>query len=503
MNKENFTSYLENPSKLYQLSYQELKSLVLQYPYCQNLHLLLLKKSMMDGNGEQEHNLKTAAVYSLKRSFLFQQLQAIEKTSEPEENVILQDDFLELKDLSSLEHEAQKELIEISLQDELIKNEAVQMHFDLPNEEATLTTSLEQLNAPIKTEHTAHNSIIDTLLEDIEDEEGDFMKTIPSSSKTNTIEWALNTEPGSDSDEETIEEEEDSTSLSSINELSANNTPEIASQNRLFKPNQTLLLDAIAIHHLLENLDNDKNILETKDLAEPDLEQPKPIALDADASTDSFHSDSFLEEEEDLLEEIFKTMPENVADVTEREGLTKGKSDFSSIVQSPIETNMAEQTHLANDLIEERQDNEEIAAINKTENNIDDSHELFEEWEDKEEKQNDDTEQKSDQTLAPPKPLPKSAFSSWKQFYGTKTKIKQKAKKKKKKKKKEKNPVVAFANQSLLDKDNVATETMAKILTMQEKYDEAIEMYEQLILTFPQKSTYFAEKIEDIKNNLK
>ena len=37
MNAENFSDYLKSTSELYKVSYQELKSLALQYPYCTNL----------------------------------------------------------------------------------------------------------------------------------------------------------------------------------------------------------------------------------------------------------------------------------------------------------------------------------------------------------------------------------------------------------------------------------------------------------------------------------
>ncbi len=43
------------------------------------------------------------------------------------------------------------------------------------------------------------------------------------------------------------------------------------------------------------------------------------------------------------------------------------------------------------------------------------------------------------------------------------------------------------------------TETLAKLLWKQEKYDKAIQAYEILILKYPEKSRYFASQIEEIK----
>lgn len=44
-----------------------------------------------------------------------------------------------------------------------------------------------------------------------------------------------------------------------------------------------------------------------------------------------------------------------------------------------------------------------------------------------------------------------------------------------------------------------ASENYAKILVLQKKYDKALEIYQELILKNPEKSTYFAGKIEEIK----
>jgi hypothetical protein len=49
-------------------------------------------------------------------------------------------------------------------------------------------------------------------------------------------------------------------------------------------------------------------------------------------------------------------------------------------------------------------------------------------------------------------------------------------------------------------KTPVVTETFAEILVMQKKYEEAIETYKALSLKYPQKSSYFATRIEKIKN---
>jgi hypothetical protein len=44
------------------------------------------------------------------------------------------------------------------------------------------------------------------------------------------------------------------------------------------------------------------------------------------------------------------------------------------------------------------------------------------------------------------------------------------------------------------------TETLAKVYLEQKKYNKAIQAYEILILKYPEKSSFFADRINEIKN---
>jgi hypothetical protein len=71
MTAERFAQMLADPSALETISYEELKTLTLAYPYAHNLHQLLWLKSKQIGHPEEARNLAKAAAYSLDRRRLF------------------------------------------------------------------------------------------------------------------------------------------------------------------------------------------------------------------------------------------------------------------------------------------------------------------------------------------------------------------------------------------------------------------------------------------------
>lgn len=75
-------------------------------------------------------------------------------------------------------------------------------------------------------------------------------------------------------------------------------------------------------------------------------------------------------------------------------------------------------------------------------------------------------------------------------------------KSKKKTKKKERATMREGIAQSVQKSDKLISESLAIILKNQHHYEEAIIMYEQLILLIPEKSAYFAAQIEEIKKNI-
>jgi hypothetical protein len=63
--------------------------------------------------------------------------------------------------------------------------------------------------------------------------------------------------------------------------------------------------------------------------------------------------------------------------------------------------------------------------------------------------------------------------------------------------------VIESVKKSVQKSDQIISEPLAQILASQGHISEAVKMYNQLMLKFPEKSVYFAAKIEELlKNNL-
>jgi hypothetical protein len=60
--------------------------------------------------------------------------------------------------------------------------------------------------------------------------------------------------------------------------------------------------------------------------------------------------------------------------------------------------------------------------------------------------------------------------------------------------------IAANSTKSIEEPTHLMTETLAKVFLEQKKYHKAIQAYEILILKYPEKSSFFADQINEIKN---
>lgn len=340
MNAENFAEIIKNPSQLHQFSFQELKSLVLQYPYSQNLQLLLLVKSFQDQHKDFDKILARTSALSTDRRHLYHLLKTMEKAMETEESFELAEDYLELKELSSLEVEL-----------------AEQPAADQPEVQASLLTP----EAP-----------------------SDLDSSFPDSGSFLT-------------GEDPLEEEFPLVPVSGISDME---TPPLDAAS------EKLISDLAAMCRLL----TEKSVPEAKTV----ISDPLLKTLIAGSSLHAVRSRTDQ-----------AAPPPEQATPRPR---PKPKTAFQSWSGTAKSTDLS---LLADELLQPQQEDQEAS--------------------------------------------------------------------KSKKKKKKKDAIIAFAERSLQEHEEIATETLADLLVQQESYDKAIQMYERLILIFPEKSSFFAEKIEALK----
>lgn len=102
MNADNFAEYLQHPARLYQVSFQELKNLVAEYPYAANVRFLLALKSRMEQDPKLDQHLHQLAAHTFDRAALYHFFQ--EELAAIVDLATETNERLELKDLQELEN---------------------------------------------------------------------------------------------------------------------------------------------------------------------------------------------------------------------------------------------------------------------------------------------------------------------------------------------------------------------------------------------------------------
>ena len=104
MTQERFLKLLDNPDLLSTISYEELKTTALSYPYAHNLRYLLALKARQDDHPDAGRALVTASVYSLDRKQLFL-LTAPKQMAPQPVSIAMEELVLELKPIESVQRE--------------------------------------------------------------------------------------------------------------------------------------------------------------------------------------------------------------------------------------------------------------------------------------------------------------------------------------------------------------------------------------------------------------
>lgn len=102
MTQERFFQIVEDPDLLRRITYEELKTLALAYPYAHNLRCLLALKANQIEHPEATRTLATAAAYSLDRTRLF--LLVAPQMIAPQQ-VLAPEEVLELKPIETVKRE--------------------------------------------------------------------------------------------------------------------------------------------------------------------------------------------------------------------------------------------------------------------------------------------------------------------------------------------------------------------------------------------------------------
>lgn len=406
MNADNFAQYLEDPSLLYQASYQELKSLSLQYPYCQNLHLLLFQKSYMEGSREWEQNLEKAAVYSIDRKHLYHQAKKLDRKEGEGDNFLLSEEFLELKSLESLE-----------MEEPLLRDNG-----KADWEEAGL--KLEFTPMPQEPPGKEKNTLEEFLPIELEEEE----------ETDEPFEISAGLAPREDHGQNRAEgaEEEPGISLAeSASDALPARPAEPAEPGKKFEVTEELILDCSALLFLLETSATESSPPDSAETGQKNKEKG------AGARQKENRRPPLPSPDLDALKLKARSRPIFTVDMP---------------AEGPVDT---------------------------------------------------------------PRPQPKQSFTSWVEKFQSPTvqvrlselmesKKREDSRKKRKNKKKDKpsNPpgVGRLAIKSITENKEILSETLAELLASQGKNSRAIEMYKALMLVFPQKSDFFAEKIENLKS---
>lgn len=560
MTNEQLTAYLQDESYLYSVGYEELKTLVMQYPYSANLRILLLKKSYLDKHKDYDRNLQMSATYTTNRKHLYKTIKRLKSFKLVPQNFILGEEYLELTELSNIERLLAERQVsqavqsatkldslgsdwKLEIDDIAFNGNDEKGEFDVSNlsqnkekkskknrtdeeEIDSLINSLVSefneptLNLDTKTVENEENEAVDTTsvgetkhvdFDEFVEETIEVVDTTPVSETKNidfeefvedTIE-AVVTTPVSDTEhvdfEEFVKAEIATSAPLNLSELTPSTMESdfpssTISDDVLFdfdEKTENIEPEEIIHDEEIKNEDEIINkILSEKENIEPslDLEEALP-EYETTLTTIEKESEEDVKKANIQLEIINQTKAP-IVEKQETKPVFDKKPTFTEWLSQFRMTSQAAQisatkqientietpdnqtiTPLASDESIRRISRQSMVEIFETQSNVPDN--LFGSQNDKspvhfvEDDDDDDDEVFSEYESNPNK-------------------------------KKKSRPMHQLAIKSLVQDDDLVSETLADLLAWQGNKIKSIEMYRKLILRFPEKSSYFATKIEKI-----
>lgn len=475
MNSENFHEYLKNPSMLHQVSYQELKSLVMQYPFSPNLRYLLLVKSLIDQHKDYDRNLVIASMSTPDRSKLRKLVKQFARLREIQENYALNEEFLELKDLSSLES-----IIDAMPEEQEIVQEPLAKGLEqVPPTEVFSTPQVEE-----EASQFLHDN-----------DDFDFLDQLMAEDATEAV---VQAPEDSDAFEAVDENEEEIGEPAPSNVELDNHSPTLESLIAFDEEEPLPLVESsdYAIHLSLE-----EEVPATENIGT----EPEAVV---EEDTPSQTAEGAQEEAVPLVESLSpssETPADGLENVGEIAPSTVGDDD-------PSKTQEAERSENADDAFapgeeeggEDHEDNEDPALAEPAPM----GNAIQVDFEVTPENQAEDSGPATDPS---PAPLPKTNFQSWPRKRIThshgilQTKLQDLALNNKIPNDLPDNFDDAsepLFDDSVVEDDEIVSETLALILEKQSHFGKAIAMYQRLCLQYPEKSSLFAAKIEELNRKL-
>ena len=498
MTAERFTYYLKNPSHLYQISYQELKSLVVQYPYCQNLRYLLVTKSQIEDSNEYQKDLHLAATYSVDRDYLYQMVHHEVTTTDSTDNFIVKEDYLELKDISETKEETTTAAPIILGSVAGVSAGLVADNIEVPSATKTKTdyVPFERRVKRIKRvnlNEPSENKISESPNLDEVDEP--IQELVPETIEETHIEYIE--EPTSDlfEDVEEIGEDEIADNIS--------DEPEMIAYMEKPKKRRSVIDQLLGrTPQPTEPIEDISSINETVHAA---------LAAEDELESPTVEDNSFLDltpvkdtptyGREVLFEITNKTDKEIDALLQKKQPLEE---------EDPIDNNIT--MNETPDEPKETPTEPQVASVPSPKTSFKSYLDQFqppvgaiEDIEDEKEIENvieetvEEVKNEADLLVNQEIMIKKNKKEKEKKVKAKSEKIKAKKGKKSKKKKKEKSLVKKVAKKSIQESEDIISETLAELLAEQGSRKKAIQMYKRLSLIFPKKSSFFAEKIKKLK----